>query len=367
MTSHLRLPFVGSEVLTGGGVPNVRAPLVVSEALTDGLGNLRLPLIFTEALTTGNPIIHHPLSVAEPLTGGNPTIRCSVIVVEALFPVPPEGLVSTELFPTLPGLTWNVHKKPQFSTRVSAAVTGQEVRNAFYQFPKWFYELTYDYLPDLPVNVGETSLHTLMGFFLSRQGSFDTFLFLDPDDNATTDSQVIGLGDDVTLQFFMARTFGGFSEPVGQINLDDPVIVHQTDPEPHTVPAVSGPYTVTVTHAANFLTDLGVTLAGTPLTKVSGAPATGQYAVVAGVYTFNAAQHDAAVIITYHYLSDPADYTITLPNLIIFDVAPIAGSIITATFSYYFVCRFTDDSQDYEKFSDKLWQLGECNFQSVPT
>jgi hypothetical protein len=366
MTSHVRLPFIGSEVLTGGGVPNVRAPLVVAEALTNGLGDLRLPLILAEGLTSGNPIIHLSLSVAEPLTGGNPNVRCSMIVLEALFPVPPEGPVSTELFPTLPGLTWNVHKKPTFSTRISPAVTGQEVRNAFYQFPKWFYELTYDYIPDLPVSVGDTALHTLMGFFLSRQGSFDTFLFLDPDDNATTDSQVIGLGDDVTLQFFMARSFGGFSEPVGQINLDNPVIVEQTDAEPHNVPA-SAAFTITVTNAATFLLDLGVTLAGTPLTKVSGAPATGQYAEVAGVYTFNAAQHGAAVIITYHYTSDPAGYTITLPNLIIFDVAPIVGSIITASFSYYFVCRFTDDSQDYEKFSDKLWQLGECNFQSVPT
>lgn len=364
MTSHVRLPFTGSEVLTGGGVPNVRVPLEVSEALTGGSGSVRLPLVLTEGLTGGNPVLRLSLSVEETLSGGNPQLRVPLMVLEALFPVPPEGPVSTEIFPTLIGLSFNVHKKPSFRTRISSAVSGQEVRNAFMQFPIWMYELTYDYIPDL----ASSSLQVLMGFFLSRQGSFDTFLFLDPDDNATVDSQVLGVGDDVTLQFFMQRTFGGFSEPVGQVNLDDPVVVHQTDPEPHTVPVTPGPYTVTVNHSANFLTDLGVvdTTTSTTLVRVVGAPATGQYSHVAGVYTFNAAQQGNSIVITYHYLSDPADYTITLPNLIIFDVAPIPGSIITATFSYYFVCRFSDDQTDFEKFADKLWQLGQCNIQSVP-
>lgn len=75
--------------------------------------------------------------------------------------------------------------------------------------------------------------------------------------------------------------------------------------EAQTVPAPAGPYTVTVTHAADFNSDLGVLTASTglPLRKVSGAPATGQYSVVVatGVYTFNVAQASVPMLITYSY------------------------------------------------------------------
>jgi hypothetical protein len=69
--------------------------------------------------------------------------------------------------------------------------------------------------------------------------------------------------------------------------------------ENDTVPNSPGPYTITVAHAASFLADGGVTSGGSALTKVSGAPAAGQYSVSAGVYTFNSAQALAAVSITY--------------------------------------------------------------------
>lgn len=71
--------------------------------------------------------------------------------------------------------------------------------------------------------------------------------------------------------------------------------------EAHTVPAPSGPYTVTTTNAANFDADLGVTYAATglPLQRVSSVSAAGQYSVSAGVYTFFSADASAAVLITY--------------------------------------------------------------------
>lgn len=75
--------------------------------------------------------------------------------------------------------------------------------------------------------------------------------------------------------------------------------------EPYTVPANPGPYTVQTVEF--WVGDEGVTLAnGTALTKASGAPAAMQYAVdLSGVYTFNAAQAGAVVLISYAYI--PAD------------------------------------------------------------
>lgn len=70
--------------------------------------------------------------------------------------------------------------------------------------------------------------------------------------------------------------------------------------EAHSVPA-TGPYTVSVTNAATFDVDLGVTYVttGLPFQKVASAPTVGQYSVAAGVYTFAAADEGVAVLITY--------------------------------------------------------------------
>lgn len=83
------------------------------------------------------------------------------------------------------------------------------------------------------------------------------------------------------------------------------------------VPATST-YTVTVANAAKFYMDLGVTLAatGAALTQVASAPATGQYSVAAGVYTFNLAQASAAVVINYIYTTTTGT-TLTLANQLI--------------------------------------------------
>ena len=76
--------------------------------------------------------------------------------------------------------------------------------------------------------------------------------------------------------------------------------------ESHNIPATPGPYTVVVTGSATFGVDKGVTYVGTPpgtnqqqLARVTGSPATGQYAVSAGTYTFAAADQGLPVHISY--------------------------------------------------------------------
>lgn len=90
---------------------------------------------------------------------------------------------------------------------------------------------------------------------------------------------------------------------------------NQTIVEAHTIPAPSGPYTVTVTNSADFIADGGVviTSTGVPLTAVSGSPSSGQYSVTAGVYTFNSAQASTAILITYTFsFSGSTGVTITV-------------------------------------------------------
>lgn len=65
------------------------------------------------------------------------------------------------------------------------------------------------------------------------------------------------------------------------------------------------PYQIVVTppNSGSFVTDLGVINASTglPMTRVASAPATGQYSVSAGTYTFAAADTGLGVLISYEY------------------------------------------------------------------
>ena len=122
--------------------------------------------------------------------------------------------------PTLAGLTWSRHKKPAFSTRVAAHVSGREVRLALYEYPLYEFEAVYNGLASNSTaafaGLGSSSLQSLMGFFLQLQGQFGTFLYTDPDDN-TTAGQVFATGDGATSSFTMLRSLGGFLEPVGWV------------------------------------------------------------------------------------------------------------------------------------------------------
>jgi hypothetical protein len=85
--------------------------------------------------------------------------------------------------------------------------------------------------------------------------------------------------------------------------------------EAGTVPAMTT-FTVTVANSADFYLDLGVVYAatGAPLKQVASAPTIGQYTVVAGVYTFAAADASANVLITYLYTDTTSGSTLQLTN-----------------------------------------------------
>lgn len=123
--------------------------------------------------------------------------------------------MSNDVFPALPGLAWSVVKRPTFATIVQRAASGREVRAALQSFPIWEWQLAYDLLRD----DAASALRTLMGFFLRRQGAYDSFLFRDPSDNAVSD-QPIGVGGNGATTFQLVRTLGGFVEPI--FDLDGP-------------------------------------------------------------------------------------------------------------------------------------------------
>lgn len=86
--------------------------------------------------------------------------------------------------------------------------------------------------------------------------------------------------------------------------------------EADSVPAPSGPYTITVAQSATWVLDLGVVYAATGIPLTRGASASGQgiYSVSAGVYTFNSTDASAAVLISYTYTLSSAGETVTMSN-----------------------------------------------------
>jgi uncharacterized protein (TIGR02217 family) len=201
------------------------------------------------------------------------------------------------VFPTLPGLTWNVTKAPIFQTRIQRAVSGRELRALDYPNPLWQFTLAFAFLRDNPA-AGYDELRTLLGFFMLCQGAYGTFLFDDPTDDQVT-GQAIGTGNASQTAFQLVRTIGnslpggGFSEPIVAPN------------------AVSAVY-------------------------------------------FNGV------------VQNPSSYSVDVnTGLVTFTTAPGTGVAITADFTYYFRCRFAEDSYDFENFMHQLWQLKKLSFISV--
>ncbi|WP_152976997.1 hypothetical protein [Burkholderia pseudomallei] len=125
----------------------------------------------------------------------------------------------------------------------------------------------------------------------------------------------------------LSDLFFGISKSVGQTLI--------SDNEAGTIPG-TGPYTVTVANSAGWVTDLGVKYAATglPLTRVASAPATGQYSVAAGVYTFAAADTGLGVGISYTYTptSNTVGETVTMTNQLL-GTAPSFKSVVSQVFN----------------------------------
>lgn len=137
-------------------------------------------------------------------------------------------MTTPPVFPTLAGQAWSVHKRPTFSTRVASHVSGREVHTAYYAQTLYEFEVTFDALvstanPAL-AGAGATSLQTLLGFYLAAQGQLNSFLYIDPTDSVAT-NQTVGTGDGTTTTFALARTIGGYTEPVSWVTAINAVSV----------------------------------------------------------------------------------------------------------------------------------------------
>ncbi len=122
--------------------------------------------------------------------------------------------MSTQVFPSLAGLGWNVSRSEIWKTRNQQSIGGKETRLADWSYPRHQWTLTFDFLRQGTLSgASYAEFAEVAAFFDLRSGMYDSFLYRDADDNAVT-GQGIGTGDGTTTSFQLARAFGGFAEPI---------------------------------------------------------------------------------------------------------------------------------------------------------
>lgn len=211
----------------------------------------------------------------------------------------------TNVFPSLPGLAWSVFKSPQFKTRIQKSVSNRELRLTFQPMPTWEFKLKFSFLRDK----NDT-----------RQPNWGT-----------------SLNELRTLMGFFLQQQGSLTPFL----LDDPTDDSATD------------------QALENTTTGGTTGDGTTTT----------FQLIRTMNGFNEpiiAPNELYDVYLNGVLQSPSSYSLNSGNgILTFNTAPGAGVNVTATFTYYFLVRFGEDTSAFENFLYQLWSANEIKLQSI--
>jgi len=213
----------------------------------------------------------------------------------------------TPIFPTLPPLTWSVHKKPILASREYIAASGREVQLAAAVYPRWAFTLTYggsSWLRDQTQNIvpdftlaGFTEFQQISQLFLACRGAYGEFFYSDPEDNSRN-GQVLGTyAANATSTYVVVSNWG------------------------------SGPFSPNLSFP------------------------------VGGVNVLS------AVYVSGHLIS-PTNYSLDATRTKL-TISTVYSGPLTIDFSFYYRCRFLDDHMNYSQFAQNLWETREVRFESV--
>jgi hypothetical protein len=208
-----------------------------------------------------------------------------------------------DTYPVLPGLGYSVHERPRFFNSKQPHSSGREVTVTFAQYPVWEFELTYNVLRGAPYPQQE--YETLLGFFLKQNGSLTGFKYRHPRWNETT-AQSFATTDGTTQQYApLLRSIGSGAtiamEPVGVIDDAQPFRLYRD----------------------------GI--------LIDPADATWGYTLVT---------------------------TTPWAQAVHFNSVPAAGHVLTVDMSYFYFCKFADDTADFEEFMHRLYTVSSVKLQS---
>ena len=216
--------------------------------------------------------------------------------------------MSTPWMPDIAGLGWGQKVTPALNTLIQTSASGLEARQAEMTLTRRTWDLIFETLrqglqQDLRGNalavasVTQQAVEQLQGFYLNQLGPLSTFFFRDQFFNSVTNG-FIATGDGSTTAFQAQRyMLAGSAETGSGPTYAEPVFCFDTRGS-----YTYGPYT----RSAGL----------SPQAYVNGSPTSATFNTETGVISFGS--------------------------------APGATLPITATFSYGFRCRFSEDSIDFE-------------------
>lgn len=287
--------------------------------------------------------------------------------------------MSNSVFPSLAGRGWSVTRTPQWSTRKTVSISGDETAIQDWTFSRYTFDVVHNVLRQgngiYTPNDTWAEFATLFGFFGQRSGGTDTFLFDDTLDDQVT-GQAIGTADGVTKSFQLIRSLGGLIDPIFAPNLGATYNVYVNGS-----PKVQGTDYVVVPWPSSGASS--GTINGTCTTSSSVNPNVLTNVVLAGGLNPQLGEVVTGSGIPFGSdITNPGTNTLTLnhnatasasnvPILIsgagqiVFAVAPPNGQAITADFSYYWPCRFDADKFDFERFDKYRVRVKKMSFMTV--
>ncbi|MFA3599870.1 DUF2460 domain-containing protein [Acinetobacter baumannii] len=210
--------------------------------------------------------------------------------------------MSNVLFPELPGLEWDTSITPMFNTKIMTSINGRELRASFQAAPKYEISLSYAFLRE---NKGRKELQQLQGFYLERRGAFDSFLFKMPEDN---EFNCTFISDGTTKTFQLYKEM--YTDKMPLVNTQGKIFGSgEVDP--------------------NMWNQ-------TPSKTM-----------------WNPNQEKLMWNTLTAQITPDGKYIISQP----FE----EGQEITITGTFYYRCRFKDDTQEYVNFMHKLWKAGKVD------
>ncbi len=307
--------------------------------------------------------------------------------------------MSSVLFPTFFGHGFSAFKRPTTSTAASMSASGKRVAIARYSLgnPIWDFTLTFNFLNRrqqyasigqvaVPASLSDVAnliaddVAALEGFFLARQGSYDTWLFEDPRDCAIAQQQ-IGMGDGSSTAFQIVRQKGEYQEDIKQINGTPVAAPTWAGLTSHAVNDLIVPTPAAIRTQQDPIIS-GYQSSGWPVYyKCTTAGSTGtleprwrQNAPLAGLTIRDGSviwTCQGAPLIVYVGTSGspamqaPSAYSLGPTGIITLNSAPAIGQRVFVTTSFWFRCQFKDDIEQFELFLNLFVAAKQVNFKSA--
>lgn len=334
---------------------------------------------------------------------GSPDLPTPTITYP-IFPTLTFGQFYTKPGDPVRGPGWSVKRSATWSNQRNVLPSGRQYVVKYWPNPLWKWEFTYEVILDDPSNnnpfygtppMPATDFETLQSFFVSMQGQGVEFAYQPPDAVRGGSFTMLAFQ---TQSADVPKVWFDPSVPVTQLKLGDILWFSGTNPLQNgygTVIAIDA-----VQNAATFVehglgswgyeTIVGNAVGGQPLFSkdfngnIEIVNSVGSFPIPAtsptpefNAFTAEAVQlldtttlniYGAGTNLNSLYTLAPAD-TIQKADFTAqaainpyyegvvaqFGSNSIANGPITASFTYYYICRFSEDTQEYENFMTTLW------------